>query len=175
MIDFMVLSAPRSGSTWAANWLTTCHSHCLHDPVLEHRVEELDRIHLDKIKLLGVSCTALALCPDFVNHHPARKVILHRDPLAIEGSLKRIGLSSLSPRWDGALERIEGMHAAYLDLFDPETAKPIYEHLLQTDFDAERHAALVKMRITPDHCRVALAFKDECARDFRHRVQRAFS
>ena len=52
VIEFMVLSAPRSASTWAANWLTTEKTLCLHDPVLEHYPEDLDRIPCDRV--LGV-------------------------------------------------------------------------------------------------------------------------
>lgn len=172
MLDFMVLSAPRSGSTWAANWLTTERVMCLHDPVLEHRIEDLDLIPHEQVQL-GISCTALALLPDAVNRHRARKVILHRDRLDIDASLVRIGLSALSKRWDGALDKLEGKHVHYSDLFDPRKACQIWQHLTETDFDPFRHGRLARMRVTPFHPRVPV--DSDCARDFRHRIERAFS
>ena len=167
----MVLAAPRSASTWISNWLTTEHSLCLHDPILEHAPEDLDLIHSDRP--LGISCTGLALLPDWVNRHPARKVIVHRDLSQINRSLRVIGLSPLSCAWDGALEKINGLHISYGDLFNPAFAAPIYEHLTHRLFDVPRHALLTKMHIDPHFDQVMI--KPERARQFKERVQRALA
>ena len=166
MIDFMVLSAPRSGSTWVSNWLTTEHSVCLHDAVLDHRVDELDAVPCDRG--LGIACTALALVPSYVNGHPARKVIVHRDRYAIDNSLLSIGCTRLGDEWNGALERLTGMHVAFEDLFDPSRARRIYEHLLQRPFDEPRHSLLTCMHIDPEFSR--LVPRPGRARDFIARV-----
>jgi hypothetical protein len=171
MVRFMVLSAPRSASTWIANWLTTDVTLCLHDPVLEHFPEDLDRIRCDRH--LGIACSALALLPDFVNAHTARKVVVHRDLDEVNASLVTIGLSRLSRQWNTALDRIHGMHVYYHDVFSPETAAPIYEYLTDRPFDEPRHAQLCAMHVEPNFEKVII--KPDRARAFRERVARAFA
>jgi hypothetical protein len=171
MIEFMVLSAPRSGSTWMSNWLTTQASLCLHDPILEHSPEDLDAIECDR--MLGISCTGMALLTDWVNAHPARKVIVHRPLEDINRSLKAIGLSPLSQAWDGALEKIKGWHVPFSDLFNTVWAAPVWEHLTHTLHDRVRHAQLCKMHIDPEFGKVPIV-RDR-TRDFRERIQRALA
>ncbi len=145
MIEFMVIAAPRSGTTWAANWLTTDTTLCIHDPLWEHQWDGLDKI--ESKKTLGISCTALALIRGYANRHKARKVILHRDTDEIDSSLLEIGLPQLGQEWNGALDSIEGYHCEWQDIF--YNPRPIYEHLLQLPFDSERHAELMKIRMQP--------------------------
>lgn len=145
-IEFMILSAPRSGSTWASNWLTTDTTLCLHDPLMLWTKDEL--FALESPKRLGVSCTGLALFPNVVNAHPARKVILHRPMSEIDDSLTRVGLSSLGPKWEGVLDKIEGVHVDWRELFT--RPKEIYEYLLDLPFDAERWAALRHINVQPN-------------------------
>lgn len=152
MIEFMLLSAPRSGSTWSSNWLTTDTTLCLHDPLWRYPYQELDRIQSPK--MLGIACTGLALFPDFVNAHPARKVILHRDLAEVDASLEKIGLSACSHAWDGVLEKIRGVHIDWQDLF--ERPKNIYEYLLDRPFDAERHELLREINVQPAFARLSI-------------------
>ena len=170
MIRFMVLSAPRSASTWMANWLTTDRTLCLHDPVLEYKPEALDDIPCERA--LGIACTALPLLPHVVNAHGARKLIIHRDLLEVNRSLVSIGLSPLGWRWKGALDTLLGMHVQYQDLFDPFTAELIWKHLTDLPFDAERHRLLCDMHVEPQFEKVKV--KPERAREFRQRIERAF-
>ncbi len=171
MIEFMVLSAPRSASTWAANWLTTEKTLCLHDPVLEHAPEDFDQIPADRT--LGVACTGLALLPGFLRLHPARKVIIHRPMDEIDQSLESIGLTKLGTQWLSALDAIGGYHVFYGDLFNPKEAAGIYEFLTKQPFDAARHEQLVAMHVEPQFERIKL--KPDRARAFRDRIQRAFA
>jgi hypothetical protein len=172
LIEFMVLSAPRSASTWVANWLTTRRTLCLHDPILEHSPEDMDAIVCDRT--LGLACTGLALLPDFVNAHPAPKVVVHRDLDEVNASLTAIGLSRLAPVWRRALGRIDGLHVCYADLFDPVAAARIHDHLMGgQDFDAARHRELCAMRIEPNFEKIAVV--PERARDFRQRIERALA
>lgn len=171
MVRFMVLSAPRSASTWAANWLTTDKTLCLHDPILERTPEAMDQIPCDR--LLGISCTALGLLTDLVNKHAARKVIVHRDLQEVDLSLETIGLSRLGPRWHTALDKIEGMHVYFDSLFEPNQAKKIYEHLTDLPFDEERHAQLRNMYIEPNFSEVPI--HAQSARSFRDRLTAALS
>jgi hypothetical protein len=171
MVEFMVLSAPRSASTWAANWLTTEKTLCLHDPVLEHYPEDLDTIACDRV--LGVACTGLALLPDFLRLHQARKVIIHRPTDQIDASLEAIGLTKLGPQWETALDRLGGYHVLYEDLFDAREAASIYEYLTRQAFDAARHEQLCGMHVEPNFEKVKI--KPDRARAFRDRITRAFS
>ncbi len=145
MIEFMVISAPRSGSTWAANWLTTDTTLCFHDPLSNIHYSEWDKLASDKI--LGVSDTGIGVFSDFLNSHPARKVILHRPLNEINESLSEIGYPSLTEHWNGALEKINGMHVGWRDIFN--NPKSIYEYLLNKEFDSQRHAELVNIEMQP--------------------------
>lgn len=141
----MVLAAPRSGTAWAANWLNTDNTRCLHDPLWRHHYDDLDKIESDKD--LGISCTGLALHPTFLRHHLARKVVLHRPFKEINDSLARLGQNPLGKVWETALDQIPGMHAYWDDLFHPIKARPIYEYLLDRRFDPERHHELVDLNV----------------------------
>ena len=144
-IEFMLLAAPRSATTWAANWLTTDTTLCLHDPLWQWAKEELDGIR--SRRRIGLSCTGLALFPEWVNAHPARKVILHRDLSAVDESLKRIGMTVCSDQWNGVLDRINGVHLEWSELFT--RPQYIYEYLLDSPFDPERWAVLREMNVQP--------------------------
>jgi hypothetical protein len=101
-------------------------------------------------KAFGISCTALPLFPDYVNKHPAPRVILHRPVDEINASLDKLGLSGLSAEWHGKLQNLVGWHLDYTALFDPDQAKKIYEYLLDKPFDYQRHQLLREMQVEPD-------------------------
>lgn len=146
----MVIAAPRSGTTWAANWLTTDTTLCLHDPLWTRHYSELDAIPTSKA--LGIACTGIALFPDWLNQHPARKVILHRPLNEVDASLAAIGLPPCGVAWRGVLERIKGAHVDWRNLW--KRPQEIYEFLLRRPFDAERFEQLRQMRVQPDFERV---------------------
>jgi len=171
LLKFMVLSAPRSASTWVANWLTTERTLCLHDPVLEHSVKDLDKLPCDR--MLGVACTGLALLTTFVNRHPARKVVLHRDLSQVNESLRNCGLTNLGPAWLKALDAVEGLHVPFRDVFDPDCAKVIFEYLTELPFDRVRHQNLRGMHVEPNFDKVKVV--PDRAREFRHRIEEALS
>lgn len=142
MVQFMVLAAPRSGTSWAAAWLTTDNVLCVHEPLTRLVKERLDELKSVKTKKIGVACTALALWPAWVNSHPARKVILHRDPEEVRASMARLGI-------DGdydfeSLQEIKGLHLQWTELF---SAPELITSWLGLPFDAERHAELKRMNI----------------------------
>lgn len=170
-VRFMVIAAPRSGSTWAANWLTTERTLCLHDVILQFEPRELDQIPCDRD--LGISCTGLAQYHAWVNEHPAKKLILHRAINEIDNSLLSVGLTPLSRAWKGALERINGMHVGWLDIFNPDTAGPIYTYLTGLPFDAARHEQLLDMNVQPQFDRVHV--KSNAAKAFARRVREAIA
>ena len=166
----MVLSAPRSASTWSANWLTTERTLCLHDPILEHTPEAMDQIPCDR--MLGVACTGLGLLTDEVNSHPARKVIVHRNLVQVNHSLIGIGLSALDVAlWNRRLNAIHGLHISYGDLFYPPVAKRVWEHLTELPFDKARHEQLVGMHVEPNFEKIRVV--PDRARAFRERLEAA--
>lgn len=145
MIEFMVISAPRSGSTWVSNWLNTDKTLCLHDLLSTVHYREWDSV--ESKKKLGVADTGVAVFHEFLNEHPARKLIIHRPLEEVNASLEEIGYPKLTSHWDGALDRIRGVHVDWRAVFT--NPKSIYEYLLQEPFDEERHAELVKIEMQP--------------------------
>jgi hypothetical protein len=159
MIDFMVICLPRSGSTWAANWLSSGPVFAMHDPLWQLHRRDLDRMlpTFTSAEIRGVACTGLWRWLDFVNAHPARKVILHRPEREVAASLARLGLPPLP---DGAAEQlalIEGMHIDHRALFARRHARRIWQHLTgdRVPFDEQRHDRLIEMRIEPHLERVS--------------------
>lgn len=153
MIEFMVIAAPRSGTTWAANWLTTGTTLCVHDPLLRMKREQLNDLRSDK--LLGISCTTLYQFPEFLNAHPARKIILRRNVHEVNESLAVLGVLPIDvSKTTDLLDSIQGVCVEWTDMFYPNTAAPIYEYLTQQPFDPERHYELTKMQIQPEFATV---------------------
>lgn len=148
-IEFMVIAGERSGSTWAANWLTTDTTLCIHDPLHRCALEDLDGIAI-RGKRIGIACTALQLAPHWLNAHPAKKIILRRHDEDIRSSWARIGIQEVpsTPGTADRLGRIDGWHYRYEDLFDQAHARTM-STLLGVPFDAHRHAELVQMNIQP--------------------------
>lgn len=154
MIEFMVLGLPRSGTTWAANWLTDVHTLCLHDPLFTYRPEQLDSIYVQGNRQLGVACTGLAKFHDWVNKHPAKKLIVHRDIGEINASLDALGLPQVGQVEQGELRAIRGRHVSWENLFDTSTAGHIYEELTGLPFDRERHKLLTLMNVQPNFAKL---------------------
>ena len=149
MLEFLVLSLPRSGSTWAANWLTTGGALCLHDP-LSHMDHEGLLAYAGR-RRIGAACTALWLWPEWCAQHARRVLILERDPPSSQAALYRLGLPLL-PDWALAkFAAMPGLRVPYTDLFEPARARAIWHHLRPAeDFDHDRHHALREMKIEPD-------------------------
>ena len=168
MIDFIVTGLPRSGTTWVANWLTTDDTLCIHDPLYKYSLDQLDTIESNK--KLGVSCTGLWRFPDYLEAHPARKLIIHRDLNEINDSLaNEMGVPTVSEKEAESLRDIYGIHASFVDLFNPIIAKEIYETILEKSFDAERHAYLVELNVQPNFSKVS--FDRAALNDFRQRIK----
>jgi hypothetical protein len=148
MIEFMVISEPRSGSTWLANLLTTDETLCFHDLLAHRHYEEWDSIK--SYKTLGVSDTGISQFWQWLNAHPARKVILHRSRKEIASSLGMPGVMDMPEN----LGKIDGMHVHWTDIFNDPA--PIYEHLLHLPFDFERHAALKQINMQPHTASIQL-------------------
>lgn len=154
MLDFMIIGLPRSGTTWAANWLTTNDTFCLHDPLykLHYSEWDTDRKHFPHpmdYRLIGASCTAIWRFPEYVNAHPANKIVVMRDFQEIQDSLDQLGLPQLNDDAPFQLEDIEAPRVQYTDLFDPERAPLIWEKLVGPGYCPHRHKALSEIHMEP--------------------------
>lgn len=144
-LDFIVLGLPRSGTTWAANWLTTDQSLCLHDPFAGALPEHWPHDHRRR----GISCTAAYLMPRWLALHRCPVVVIERDPAACAASLARIGLG-LPERLQRALAAVQAPRVAFEDLWVERRAQALWKRLLPgVAFDAVRYRQLREMRIEP--------------------------
>lgn len=148
MLDFMIIGLPRSGTTWAANLLTTETTHCFHDPLYHTHYTEFDGLKKPG-KETGISCTGVWQFTDWLNDHPAKKLILHRDFADVNASLDAIGMPPCDESGPYKLGKITGLHVQHFHLFDPCTVAVIYEYLTGQQIDLERHAELVQIEMQP--------------------------
>jgi hypothetical protein len=162
MIDFMILGPPRSGTAWASVFFSTERATCLHEPLFDHFYQDLDGIAHDR-ELLGIASTGFEFFGEWVNRHPAKKLILHRPLDQVNRSLNRLGQKPCMPVVIEKLARINGLHVYWAQLFD--YPRPLFEHLIGEGFDRDRHARLRQLIITSD-------FKSRQARADPHLAQR---
>ena len=151
MIDFMVIGLPRSGTTWASVLFTTDTTLCFHDPLYTVHYEDWDDVLSKPYKRVGVSCTGIWRWVDWVNTHPAKKILLHRDIKEIEQSLNEIGLH-VPDLYEGEklLESIDGLHVPFTDLFDSARCNRLWNHVLDKPFDRDRFELLVNIEMQPN-------------------------
>lgn len=149
MLDFAIIGLPRSGTTWAANWLTTDRSICLHDPLMNYTLEQLAAFSSPG-KVCGVACTALWKFPQWVAENVKRVVLIDRDPDDLNDSLCAIGLGSMATEDIEDFLNMDGQRADMAQLFDPLAAPEIWYSLIPSiDFDAQRHELLTGFMVNP--------------------------
>jgi hypothetical protein len=150
MLDFLVLSLSRSGSTWCSNWLSTDTTHCLHDPLSYRTLTDLEMLHFPG-KQVGAACTFLWMYPQWCQQHAKHLIILDRPINQIQASLKRIGMDALPEAMIKKFQAMPGHRVPYEQLFDPKFAMAIWEYLhIHAPFDEERHKLLREMTINPN-------------------------
>jgi hypothetical protein len=146
----MVIGAPRSGTAWASNWLTTDTVECLHDPLWDYHYRDLDAITIP-LKSVAIACTGMGYFADWANRHQCPKVILHRPKHEIDASLEELGLPPCPERLIHGLWRLEGKHVRWTELFDYSSAFAIHEWLGLGALDVRRWKYLKDMRVTAIH------------------------
>lgn len=149
MIDFMIISLPRSGSTFLANWLTADGSVCLHDPLANYSLPEIEGMDFGN-KKVGIADTSLFLMPKLVNAHPAKKLVVVRDVMDVNNSLRNIGLPEVDPMLAARMNSIEGMRVEFDDIFSLTTAKSAHNYLTGLHFDAHRFNLLTEWNVQPE-------------------------
>lgn len=152
-LDFMVIGLPRSGTTWASNWLTNESVACIHDPLYTTHYDDWDAVFTERCasRKVGISCTGIWRWLEFLALHPAKKVLLHRPLDEIKKSMDEIGMSHVDlSNAEDYLHSIDGLHVDHVDLFEPSRAKRIWDYLeLGSEFDELRHSLLVDIEMQP--------------------------
>ncbi len=171
MLDFAVIGLPRSGTTWAANWLTTDRSLCLHDPLANHTLDELASFRIPG-KLCGIACTALWRAPEWVAKNVKRVLLIDRDPDDLNESLRAIGLFEMPDQDIQMFMDMPGQRADMAQLFDQKFAEDIWHTLVPSlEFDAQRHELLTGFMVNPYFA--GWEPNPAAVRDWARRVQEA--
>jgi hypothetical protein len=155
MISFMILGGQRSATTWMANLLTTDNTLCIHDPLYSYTLKQLDDLHVPG-KRLGIACTGSLMFDEWVRKHPAKKVLLYREPEEVNASLRQLGLAEISVMKQFELLEKAKMPVFQWDkVFDAHIAREICR-ILNVPFCAHRHYELRQMNIQPAFERVGV-------------------
>lgn len=150
MIDFAIIAMPRSGTSWAANWLTGHRHICLHDPLPDYTLDDLLQWAYRNPKETGISCTAIWAHPEWVSANIRRWIVIDRPQHEIQASLAEMGLAPMPQDAFDQFRAMPGRRYQFEDLFKPETAAEIQHHLLpHVPFDLDRHRELCKLEINP--------------------------
>lgn len=153
-MNFALLGLPRSGTTWAANWLTDQGALCLHDPLSDYTPAEL--LRLDLGRPLGIACTGLWAFPQAVAALRCPVVIVERDPAEVAASLRAMGLEM--PRaLLGRFRAAPGHRVPFADLWSEDGAARVWT-MLRPDapFDLDRYRLLRDWRVSPIMERMAM-------------------
>ena len=151
VLDFIVTGFPRSATTWASVWLNTQITHCVHDPLHHWHYTDFDQVLGSELFTTGISCTGVWHWVDWLNAHPAKKLVLHRGFSDVQNSLVAAGFPQMPESDRHGLDNVQGLHVHYADLFNKHTAEHIWNYLVPEPFDAKRHKELVASRIITRH------------------------
>lgn len=141
----MVIGLPRSGTTWAANFLSTDDCLVVHDPLNHTHYSDWGAFD-------AVSCTGIWRWPAWVNAQQCPKIILERDEAEVMSALERAGAGGIIQAGDSRrLHAIGGgYHMHWRRLFDPAFAKLIWSLAHPgRPFPALRHRELCNMNVQP--------------------------
>ncbi len=86
-LDFLILSTPRSGSAWLANFLTHGDCFCYHEPMAGGPISRLDR----QAPITGAIDTAAWMWPEQLPRVP-KLYALTREPRRVSRSLRSLYL-----------------------------------------------------------------------------------
>lgn len=145
----MVLGLPRSGTTWAANWLTSDGAICYHDPLAKIDLDQLAQHNPGRE--WGISCTGAWLFPEFMKRNKCRSIVLERDIESVNHSLNEIGLPDVPVWFLPLFAAAPGKRMPFSALFDEEGAREIWQHLRPgVRFDRDRWLQLREISVQPN-------------------------
>jgi hypothetical protein len=144
-LDFMVLAYPRSGTTWAANWLTTDRSLCLHDPWSIGMPATWP--HDGRTR--GIACTGSYLMPKWLAQYDVPTLVIERERDDCDASMAKIGLTAGDVP-QSMIDDVPAYRIAFDDLFNEVVAREVWEFLLpRVPFDSIRYRLLQTMQVQP--------------------------
>jgi hypothetical protein len=138
---FLILSTPRSGSAWLANFLTYEGCLCIHEPTVWNNLQPSG--HWLKG---GIDTAAVHFLSDvLVASDPNTRVYqLRRNEEDVKASVDRLGLS-YTPTPDLGFKTWR-----YEELFQLETLKGIWDEIVGTPIDENRARMLIEMNVQHD-------------------------
>lgn len=149
--EFALWGLPRSGTTWAANWLTSGRVLCLHDPEQDHAPQDVEWLNI--AGRFGVASSGLWALPGIAERIAARVpvLIVEREPQAVQAAMGRAGLPAL-PQW--AFDRFQalpGRRVPFGALWGDEgAARAAWDYLRPGErFDFLRWRELARVRVEP--------------------------
>ena len=158
MLDFAVIALPKSATSWAANWLTTEASVCIHDPMVWHKPDDMASLLSlpgSSTKYRGVACTALWMVPGWVQENVRDWIVVERPIDEVNAGLCAMGLGPMPEDAVRLFDEMPGERIAMRDLFSEATAHAVWRKLLPyVPFDAERHRLLTELMVTPAFQRI---------------------
>src|SRR5574338_419459 len=89
-LDFLIVALPRSGTTWASEWLSTDGIACHHDPLDTLHPSRWRELHRHNQRLTGAADTGIWAWPDRVPALAERVLVLHRNPGSTIASLEKL-------------------------------------------------------------------------------------
>jgi hypothetical protein len=151
---YFIVSLPRCGTAWLANFLTWRDSFCYHEGVYGYDDfnDYLNMMDNNTTEHVGDCDTGLTLLlPWLYKTYPnAKYVFIQRDIEDIKKSLIRIGLSTgvlkeALRRMDWGLQVMNPLVVQFENLFTD--TRRIWDYIGLTDFPEERHAMLRDMKM----------------------------
>jgi hypothetical protein len=148
-MNFAVFGLPRSGTTWAANWLTDSGAICLHDPLVDMELDELMAFQPERP--WGISCTGSWMLRSFVDSLKCPILLLERDLSEIQESLSQMGVPLVSDEMAEYFATLPFPRIDYKGIFDGDIACDVWRYLRpDAPFDSDRHAILRQMNVQPN-------------------------
>lgn len=133
-----MLALPRSGTAWAANWLSCDGVVCIHEPLTDALPENFGDI--------GIACTGTWLDRNFLDRQTCPRIILERDVGEINASLESIGLPCVTGEMVRLFNAIPGPRFHWTTLFEhPDRLWTILRP--ESSFDRRRHRSLCELNI----------------------------
>ena len=160
---FFIISLPRSGTAWLANFLTYGDAFCFHEGLfgcasLDQYAELFNGV--EKSVVGNADTGAIFILPALFKRYPdAKYVFVIRDLVDISASLQRVGLSPAKvPEmadylWWGITAIDGAITVKFDDLFNQITLRKIWKHIGMPDpFPFRRTEMLRQMRIEDGIC-----------------------
>jgi hypothetical protein len=151
---YFIISLPRCGTGWIANFLTWGDSFCYHEGIYEHDDfnDYADMLENNSAKHVGDSDTGLVkLLPFLHKRFPDAKYVFVRRNMedirksTIKAGFSTVQLKTLNDGLEWGLKYMNPLVVEFDDLFTD--TQRIWDYIGLTDFPTERHNMLRDMKM----------------------------